>query len=162
MIREIEKDELFLIKELAYKIWPDTFQEILSLEQIEYMLERMYNLNTLALQYEEGHRFFCFENDKGQILGFIAIHQENEQEQLKVHKLYVLANAQQKGIGKSLLQFAFAYAQEKACKLVYLNVNRYNKAIHFYKKMGMVISREEDINIGGGFIIEDFVFEKRI
>lgn len=41
-----------------------------------------------------------------------------------------------------------------------LNVNRQNPAQHFYKKLGFLVIKEEDIDIGSGFFMNDFVMEK--
>ena len=41
-----------------------------------------------------------------------------------------------------------------------LNVNRFNKAIDFYLKNGFKIIKEENIEIGNGFLMEDYVMEK--
>ena len=162
MIRELEKSELAIVQELAYKIWPSTFGEILSTEQIEYMLDWMYNLKTLAQQKEEGHRFFCYENEQGVPIAFLAVAKDLESHRLKIHKLYVLPEKQTKGVGKALLFKAFEFAKAQGMSTVYLNVNRYNKAVDFYQKMGMKITHEEDISIGNGYLMEDYVFEIKL
>jgi ribosomal protein S18 acetylase RimI-like enzyme len=38
-----------------------------------------------------------------------------------------------------------------------LNVNRNNKALGFYQKFGFVILREEDIDIGNGYFMNDYI-----
>ena len=43
-----------------------------------------------------------------------------------------------------------------------LNVNRHNKAISFYKKYGFDIIAEEDIDIGNGYYMNDYVMEKKL
>ena len=56
------------IKELAYRIWPSTFKDILSLEQIAYMLDMMYSEESLSKQMSKfRHRFF-FSKKKKQLL----------------------------------------------------------------------------------------------
>ncbi len=45
-------------------------------------------------------------------------------------------------------------------KALFLNVNKYNSAIHFYQKTGFVIAKEEVIDIGNGFVMDDYVMEK--
>jgi ribosomal protein S18 acetylase RimI-like enzyme len=40
-----------------------------------------------------------------------------------------------------------------------LNVNRQNTAIGFYKKLGFKIIAEEDIPIGNGFFMNDYVMQ---
>lgn len=162
MIRELKSTELHIVQELAYRIWPSTFASILSPVQIDYMLAWMYDLKTLEQQQREGHRFFCYENNSGTPIGFLAVAPSEDTHRLKVHKLYVLPEYHSQGIGKLLLEKAFSYAKTLKLSHVYLNVNRYNKAVSFYQKMGMQIIKEEDIAIGNSFYMEDYVFEKEV
>ena len=43
-----------------------------------------------------------------------------------------------------------------------LNVNRQNKAKFFYEKLGFTVIKEEDIDIGNGYFMNDYVMEKRL
>lgn len=40
-----------------------------------------------------------------------------------------------------------------------LNVNRFNKAVEFYKAIGFNILFEENIEIGNGYLMEDYVMK---
>lgn len=147
------------IRNLANKIWPPTFKEILSPKQIEYMLEMMYSSSVLEFQMKNGHQFFLIR-DGEQALGFMGIQTNHPLNgQIKIHKLYVLPNQQGKGLGKLLLNHAKKLATRVACKSLVLNVNRHNKAVDFYLHYGFEISKEEDIDIGNGFFMNDFVME---
>jgi ribosomal protein S18 acetylase RimI-like enzyme len=76
--------------------------------------------------------------------------------------LYVLPNYQGKGIGAMLLQKIEDYIQVGTDVYLELNVNRFNSAIAFYQKQGFEIIRTEDIDIGNGFFMNDYVMEKQI
>jgi hypothetical protein len=52
--------------------------------------------------------------------------------------------------------------QSAGAVLLYLNVNRHNKARLFYEKLGFIIAREEDNDIGNGFYMNDYVMEKKL
>ena len=80
----------------------------------------------------------------------------------KIHKIYILTNHQGKGIGKSLIDFIVNEAKERHQKGLILNVNKKNTAIRFYESIGFTISNEEVIDIGHGFVMDDFVMEKTI
>jgi ribosomal protein S18 acetylase RimI-like enzyme len=45
---------------------------------------------------------------------------------------------------------------------LFLNVNKYNSAIQFYHKIGFEIAKEEVIDIGNGFVMDDYVMEKQL
>ena len=48
----------------------------------------------------------------------------------------------------------------QAASALELNVNKNNPAIHFYKKLDFVISRQEVIDIGNGFVMDDYVMTR--
>lgn len=159
-IRAINESEVRLIKDLAHRIWPNTFRDILSSDQMAYMLDWMYSEKTLIQQLNEGHTFYLIE-DNGTPLGFMGM-ELFEDQRVKIHKLYVLPETQGLGYGRELLKFAQSWAKEKNAHTIYLNVNRFNKAVHFYEHMGMSITKEEDIDIGKGFLMEDYVMELKL
>lgn len=77
----------------------------------------------------------------------------------KLHKIYVLPEAQGKGIGKALMEEVIAKAKNKGQLALSLNVNRENKAVAYYKSLGFKIIKTEDILIGNGFFMNDYVME---
>jgi ribosomal protein S18 acetylase RimI-like enzyme len=157
LVRRLETDELQIVQDLAYATWPDTFKEILSPEQIRYMLDWMYNLETLTKQERLGHQFYVCESDELPV-GFIGIEPHHpDQNKLKIHKLYVLPSTQGSGVGKILLQKAISVAKEMGIEKIVLNVNRYNRAVEFYKHLGFTVAYEENIDIGNGYWMEDYV-----
>lgn len=162
MIREISQNEVEIIRSLAYKIWPITFKEILSQEQIAYMLNWMYSAEKLAQQINAGHQFFVFELENEPI-GFLGIEKNYQgMSSLRIHKIYVLPEIHGKGIGKKLIDFAEELAVKNNCSILNLNVNRYNNAVDFYRHIGFSIIETEDIDIGNGYLMEDYVMEKLI
>lgn len=154
--RSIGPSEVTIIQDLAHRIWPDTFSEILSKAQIEYMLNWMYSPEKLISQMEEGHHFFLLTDEMP--IGFVGVEQQVDH-RVKIHKLYLLPCEQGKGFGKQMLDFVIDWAKERGAPSVYLNVNRYNKAVEFYKHIGMNILHSEDIDIGNGYLMEDYVME---
>jgi GNAT superfamily N-acetyltransferase len=161
-VEELNEDKVQIVQDLAYATWPDTFKEILSPEQIKYMLDWMYNLDTLKKQIRSGHRFFaCFE--EGVPFGFIGIEPHHpDQHKLKIHKLYVLPETQGKGMGKLLFEKAKEVARQLNIPTVVLNVNRFNKAVDFYKHLGFTVAYEENIDIGNGYWMEDYVMSYEV
>lgn len=161
-IREISVDEVGIINSLAHRIWPDTFREILSPEQIKYMLQWMYAPEKLAEQIQAGHQFFVIE-DNNEALGFIGLEPAYPFANcLRIHKIYVLPNQQGKGLGKYLIDHAIQVAKERNLSRLHLNVNRFNKAVNFYIHIGFAITDQEDIDIGSGYLMEDYVMEFKI
>jgi ribosomal protein S18 acetylase RimI-like enzyme len=150
-------EELQHVQHIAHQTWPSTFKEILTPDQIQYMLEWMYNLDTLKQQFYKGQEFYAVkENDR--FIGFTAIELHHpEKEKLKIHKLYVLPEFHGKGIGRALVDQVKDVAIAEAMKTIILNVNRFNPAVSFYEKYGFRTVKEEVIDIGNGFVMDDFV-----
>ena len=151
-------EEIPFIQSIARKTWPVTFSNILSPPQIEYMLEMMYSSDVLKEQMINGHEFKLFMEDQVP-LGFIGMeHDYKGSSKTKIHKIYILPEAQGKGIGKALMMEAMEDAKNKKSAALFLNVNRQNKAaIEFYHHLGMEIILSEDIDIGNGYLMEDYV-----
>ncbi len=157
----LEIRELHKVRELALKIWPIAYKEMISKEQIEYMLNWMYNQDALEQQHKEGHQFYLI-SDKDETQGFLDIEIEAENKRLKVHKLYVLTEKHGMGYGRILLHFAFEKAKTEGIKEVYLQVNRNNPAVNFYQKQGMRILETADFDIGNGYFMNDYIMSKEV
>ena len=159
-IRQLQKHELSLTRNLAEKIWPSAYGTILSKEQLSYMLNWMYSIETLEKSFDKGNEFYCaFDNDFS--LGFLELEFSNEDPNtVKLQKIYVLPSEQNKGIGKNFLQLALLRAKNRGASNVILQVNRANKAVGFYLKNNFSIITEEDFPIGNGYYMNDYVMEK--
>lgn len=157
----VEESNLYQIQTLAQEVWPNTFKEILSTSQIAYMMDMMYSEASLKKQLAKGCEFLIQQKDHCNT-GFIAIETFNNNPQTtKIHKIYLLKKYQHQGLGKLLLKKAETIAKANGSIQLQLNVNRFNtNAIAFYKKEGFTITDEEDIAIGNGFLMEDFVMTK--
>ena len=160
-MRPINTQEVHLIRQLALRIWPNTFKDILSENQISYMLDWMYSEEKLASQLENGHYFFVIEKNN-EAVGFLGIEPNFPQNgKLRIHKIYLLPEMQGLGLGKQMIDFAIQRAKGLKLNFLHLNVNRFNAAVEFYKAIGFKIIGEEDIEIGSGYLMEDFVMELR-
>jgi len=149
------------VRAIAYEVWPKTYGEILTDAQLEYMLDMMYSVSALQEQANFKRHHFVLIYVDGEAVGFASYeHNANESRKTKIHKIYILSSQQGKGTGKTLIGFIEQQALVFGDKSLFLNVNKYNSAIHFYQKTGFVIAKEEVIDIGNGFVMDDYVMEK--
>jgi N-acetylglutamate synthase-like GNAT family acetyltransferase len=155
IIREATIDDIPLIHQLAQSIWPDTYKEILSPQQLDYMMEMIYSETSLQKQFEEGHNFLIVEEENKPIA--FADYSLLKESIYKLNKIYVLPNQQRKSIGKMLINYVIEKVKEKAGIDLLLNVNRNNKAKQFYEHLGFKVLSEEDIDIGEGYFMNDYV-----
>lgn len=157
-IRLAELNDAQLINKLAWIAFPATYKEMLLPEQIEYMMNWMYSVSTIeSLIKNENHNFYiAYSNDEP--CGYLHIEKE-ETNIFKLQKIYVLPNFQGLNIGKFLFYQAISEIKKinpDNC-LMKLNVNRDNKAVNFYEKMGMKKIGTGDFEIGNGFYMNDYI-----
>ncbi|MEI6487443.1 MAG: GNAT family N-acetyltransferase [Bacteroidota bacterium] len=153
-IRKANLDDVPTIAFLAHKIWNEHYISIISRAQINFMLDKMYSEESLTEQMNQGHQFFLV-NQKDIDLGYCSISKKEEGKYF-VNKFYVDVSSHRSGIGTQL--FNYVLQQIPDYKTIELAVNRENyKAINFYFKLGFTIKHTFDLEIGGGFYMNDFL-----
>ena len=158
VFKKAVENDIVLIHKLAEEIWRTSYLQIISAEQIEYMLGRMYSASALKNQLLECHHFYLAYLNHDPI-GYFS-YSENETGKFLLHKIYIKTNEQQHGIGKQMLIHLLSILPEK--KELRLTVNRKNyKAINFYFKNGFIIEDAKDFDIGNGFFMKDFVMIRK-
>jgi len=159
-IRKANTDDILLIRELCFKVWPKTYAAILSQDQIDYMLDKMYSIESLQKQMDSGSQFiFVYEGDEP--VGFAAYF-EKSPSVFKLDKIYILPSQQGKGTGRYVIDHIVDEIKREGATALQLQVNRYNKAKNFYEKLGFVVIDEKDFDIGNGFFMNDYVMEKTL
>lgn len=148
-------EDLDKIIDLAHRIWNDHYPEIIGQEQVDYMLGKIYDKNSLMHQMQASDQFFIAQDEvEGKDLGFLSI-KEISTGEFFINKLYVDTQLQRSGVGKGFLEFMI---QNFNPQTIRLQVNRMNyKAINFYFKHGFVIEKVADFDIGDGYFMNDFV-----
>jgi GNAT superfamily N-acetyltransferase len=150
------------IYDIAIPVWEATYSSILTQDQMDYMLGLFYSREAIADQITNGGHRFLLAEDEGVYLGF-ASYQINYQTGItKLHKLYVLPQSHGKGIGKALVNLIEAAATENSNDQLLLNVNRFNPAINFYLRAGFENRGEDDVDIGNGYLMEDYLMVKKL
>lgn len=153
-MRLLERDELSVVKALAYDIWPRVYDYMISQEQISYMLSLMYDLDKLQYQWGEGVKFVLLEVE-GMPQGFLSF--EEKDDCIFLHKLYLRPEMQGKGYGKKMLQVAVDFATDCKKPFIELTVNRNNKFLEFYMSQGFQIKEEKDFDLGCGYFMNDYI-----
>lgn len=156
------KEHLQTIHNMANVTFRHTYREMLSPDQIDYMMEWMYSLPSLEKQLESGHVYYiAMQNDEP--CGYISVQHEGEvagKAMFHLHKIYIMPHQQGKGLGRLLfekvLDFARCHANGKPFAIE-LNMNRDNPALHFYQHMGLKILRSGDFPIGNGYYMNDYI-----
>ena len=144
------------VQGLAHRIWWNHYPGIISAEQIAYMLQNMYDTETLLHRMTaEGEQFWLIQSATREDIGFISVRQQAAQ-QYFIQKFYIDIEQQGKGIGAEAFERLLEHYAD--AREIRLTVNRQNyKSINFYFKIGFRIERCADFDIGGGFFMNDFV-----
>lgn len=143
------------IARLADVVWRAHYPGIISNAQIDYMLAKMYHLDVLRREIASGITYLR-ALDRDHLLGFAAYGPANAE--IKLHKLYVDPQHQRRGIGRALIQ---SVERASAGRTLVLTVNKRNhQAIAAYQKHGFKIRNSVAVDIGGGFVMDDYVMAK--
>jgi ribosomal protein S18 acetylase RimI-like enzyme len=157
-IRRADVNDCALIHQMAEEAFPATYREILTKEQIDFMMDWMYSIPNLRKQMEEEGHVYLLAYEECEACGYVSVQPEGR-DLFHLQKIYVLPYFQGAHCGRFLFDEAVKYIKEvhpSPCRMV-LNVNRHNKALHFYEHLGMKKVREGDFPIGNGYFMNDYI-----
>ena len=162
-MRSVSKEEYGKVRELAETIWPVCYKDILSTEQIKYMLEMMYSQDVIAKECAEEVHYYLVEA-QGDVAGYLAWGPwHGVPKTAKLHKLYLLPEKQGRGIGSAVIDLVKQQLKNQGVCRLRLNVNRRNsQAIKCYTANGFTMVQLENNDIGNGFFMTDYVMEVKI
>jgi GNAT superfamily N-acetyltransferase len=155
--------DLAKIARLAGVIWPAHYPGIISSEQIEYMLAKMYSLDTLREEIlQRGIRYeLLLVGDEP--AGFAAHGPTDQPKIFKLHKIYLLPECQGHGLGSLLLRHCESEVRQLGADRLMLTVNKRNaKAMAAYQRNGFTLTESVVVDIGGGFVMDDYVMTKEL
>jgi GNAT superfamily N-acetyltransferase len=160
-IESATEADLPAISALAAVIWRAYYPAIISKAQIDYMLARMYSIATMreeiraqGIFYE---RLFVGED----FIGFASYGPTGQPGEYKLHKLYLVSSCHGRGLGSLLLRHCERAAHKLGAQRLILAVNKRNtKAIAAYQRNGYRIVDSVVVDIGGGFVMDDYVMAK--
>jgi diamine N-acetyltransferase len=159
--RPATADDIPLLRDLAERIWRVSYAEMISGEQIDFMLGWMYGPQQIAQELNDGVAWEIAVVD-GEPIGFFAVGFE-EPSHAKLHKLYILPERQGAGLGQALIERAHEAASARGAREIWLQVNKGNtRAIRAYERAGYTVERSAVFDIGHGFVMDDFVMRRAL
>lgn len=167
-IRKATISDIHTIRTMANVAFRHTYREILTPQQMEYMMDWMYSEESLRRQMETQRHQFYVLSVEGEDVGYVSFNIEEKCETsvlFHLQKIYLLPQYQSQGLGTQLLKHAEVCMKEKAgdkAARYELNVNRNNRAVTFYEHMGLSKDREGDFPIGNGFYMNDYIMTKTL
>lgn len=159
-IAPLDENDIVTLIPLAYRIWHAHYPAMISVEQIDYMLERGYTRQVIMDEIANQSVIWLAIKSAGTMVGFASLGPYAAQT-MKLHKLYLLPEYHGTGIGARALAEVERIAREKNARRLVLNVNKYNdKAIRAYQRAGWSVAEEVVADIGNGFVMDDYLMEK--
>lgn len=154
-------EEVAELSRLASVIWQEYYVSIITLEQIDYMIQKYQSESAITEQiYQQGYEYYFIQRDDSPV-GYMSVKQEEGK--LFLSKFYIGKEHRGQGYASQALAFLEQLCIEQSMNLIWLTVNRHNESsIAVYEKKGFQTVREQVADIGNGFVMDDFVMEKEI
>jgi ribosomal protein S18 acetylase RimI-like enzyme len=141
-IEPVKIEELETLTKISRDTFVDTFSGHNTREDMELFLEGTFCTEILKAEMEQADNHFFFARHGSIEAGYLKlstppVSDTGEEDCLEISRIYVVKEQLGNGIGKALMEFAFAFAQKKNKKCVYLGVWENNeRAIRFYQRFG--------------------------
>lgn len=156
-INKAKEEDLTAIANLADIIWREHYTPIIGPEQVEYMLHKFQSTSAMSQQLLEGVSYYTLWLDD-LLVGYLSFYTKGEV--LFLSKIYVLSQLRGQGIGQQAMDFIKEQTKLKGLMRIQLTVNKHNTgSITAYERMGFKKTDEVVMDIGGGFVMDDYVME---
>jgi GNAT superfamily N-acetyltransferase len=148
---------------LAAEIWRAHYPAIISVAQIEYMLAQRYVPALVREELERGDLWWDQLLVNEEMTGYSSYFLTRHAGEIKLDKLYVHPDHQRRGYGGMLLDRVITVARAYGCEKLVLAVNKSNRnAIAAYEKHGFRIAESVVKDIGGGFVMDDYIMNAHV
>lgn len=157
----VNEKNIHLIESLSKEIWNDAYKDLLSQEQIDYMLNMMYNLDKVNEGLANGEIWEIVKVDNIPV-GYLH-YKLDDNNTVFLSKIYLKTTDKTKGVGQVMMNHVIDYANSINAKDVHLTVNKENaRAIRFYEKNGFKNIESKTFDIGNGYVMDDYIFQKTL
>lgn len=154
-VRASDEDLIRRLSAFASSIIRAYYDPIIGKKQNDYHLEKFQSVRGILEQLSNGYSYYIVAKD-GIWRGFFAFYPRGDA--LYLSKFYMREEDRGKGFGKEALQFIVGKAKHAGLNAIELNVNRFNPTVKIYEHWGFLLTHSEQIDIGCGFIMDDYVY----
>ena len=161
-VRKAETDtQVREIADLAKVIWNEHFTPIIGKDQVDYMVEKFQSYPALKEQISEGYEYYQIFSD-GEFCGYTGIH-PGEDNRLFLSKLYLKKESRGHHLATGAFSFLKEICRERGYSAIWLTCNKHNdNSLGVYRHFGFEIIDTQEADIGGGFIMDDYIMEYKI
>lgn len=141
----------------AARLWHSAYDGLLGKEQVDYMTATLQSAPALAGQAARGYRYYYLYAGQERA-GYCGVCPEGDR--LFLSKLYLDAPFRGRGLGQRALEAVADMARGLGLKGFYLTVNKGNApAVRAYERFGCRRADASVTDIGGGFVMDDYIYE---
>lgn len=164
VLTPVSAAEFPLLRDLAGDIWRAHYRSIIPPAQIEYMLRERYGDEPLARVVADADRWLELLRLGGEPVGYCGSELDRGgPDGFKIAQLYLAQSHRGRGLGRFMLRHLETRAESVGRRTLFLQVNKRNgSAIDFYHRAGYSIREAAVFDIGQGFVMDDYVMEKRL
>jgi len=158
-------EALATVATLAHEIWYEFYVPLIGRTQVDYMVGKFQNAAAMQSQIDQGYEYFLVQqtdtDGKAREIGYCAV-QEQAGGALFLSKFYLLKSTRGSGTGRKCMEFIEGLARRRRLSLLWLTVNKGNPSVQAYQRLGFRIAADLVMDIGGGFVMDDYRMEKTL
>lgn len=160
LIRTAQTDEdIAVIAALAKEIWTQHYKPIIGQAQVDYMVQKYQSKTAIARAINDGY-VYSIASVGEEDCGYCGIKLDSG---IFLSKFYVKQSSRGQGVGKAMIAAINAYAEKHSAARIWLTCNKNNAAtLAVYQKLGFAVTDDVVTDIGNGFVMDDYVLEKRL
>lgn len=161
-VRKAETDtQVREIADLAKVIWNEHFTPIIGKDQVDYMVEKFQSYPALKEQISEEYEYYQIFSG-GEFCGYTGI-RPGEDNRLFLSKLYLKKESRGHHLATGAFSFLKEICRERGYSAIWLTCNKHNdNSLGVYRHFGFEIIDTQEADIGGGFIMDDYIMEYKI
>lgn len=145
IIRKATISDLEIIQEISKQTFIETFATVNTPENMANYVRENFNPEQIASEINNRESAFYLPSLENEIIGYMKLNfgdaqtEKQKENNLEIHRIYVLQAFHGKKIGQLLLDEAIKIAQQTGVESIWLGVWEENqRALQFYSKNGFV------------------------
>jgi GNAT superfamily N-acetyltransferase len=154
-------EQLDTVATIAREIWYEYYVPLIGRPQVDYMVAKFQSVEAMEAQLASGYEYFLVRRSDIYV-GYLAVQPQPAEGRLFLSKLYLLDRHRGGGTGRACMEFIERLGRDRGLNLVWLTVNKGNPSVKAYQRLGFSIAAEIVMDIGGGFVMDDYRMEKLV
>lgn len=151
-------ENIALTAQLGREIWHEHYDGLIGPKQVDYMLEHFQSVPAITEQIAHDTVYLLAYWDR-EPAGYCAF--KPEEAKMFLSKIYIRRAFRRHRIATALFDQVQKASGGKSA--IYLTVNKHNSgSIEAYKKLGFAIVDQVVTDIGGGYVMDDYIMEKTL